>query len=158
MCGKFQGLVYLTSRDMNRGRSAVEQLNQLGLYPRYHQLDIDDETSVTNLRDYLVSKYGGLDVIVNNAAYYFKVPGAAEPYAEQASRTIGTNYFHTRRVSSILFPILRPHARVVNVTSVSGHMSRLTGDGATVSALRKKLSSDNLDDEELCALMQDFVE
>jgi NAD(P)-dependent dehydrogenase (short-subunit alcohol dehydrogenase family) len=46
---------------------------QLGLKPKFHQLDITKKESVTALRDYLVGKYGGLDVLVNNAAIAFKV-------------------------------------------------------------------------------------
>jgi len=64
MAAKFDGVVYLTSRDETRGRKAIEDLNKLGLYPEYHQLDIDDESSVLKLRDFLVSKHGGLDVLV----------------------------------------------------------------------------------------------
>lgn len=64
LAAKFDGVVYLTSRDEGRGRKAVEELGKLGLHPEYHQLDIDDESSVLRLRDFLVAKHGGLDVLV----------------------------------------------------------------------------------------------
>ena len=36
--------------------------------PKFHQLDINDQGSVERLRDFLKENYGGLDVLVNNAA------------------------------------------------------------------------------------------
>ena len=107
LCSKFDGDVFLTSRDEERGLAAVKKLNTLGFNPKFHQLDIDDEKSVNNLRDYLKANYGGLDVLVNNAAIAFKA-AATEPFGEQAVVTLKTNFFNTHRVCNILFPILKP--------------------------------------------------
>lgn len=157
LCAKFDGVVYLTSRDESRGRVAVEELRKQGFQPHYHQLDIDDEASVLKLRDYLQSTYGGLDVLVNNAAIAYKA-AATEPFSEQAAVTLRTNFFNTYRVCSILFPILKSHARVVNVSSSAGHLQKIPGNDAVAVALREKLSSSDLTAEELLKLMQDFVE
>lgn len=46
---------------------------QEGLSPRFHKLDIDSLESIQRFRDYLKSTYGGLDVLVNNAAVAYKV-------------------------------------------------------------------------------------
>lgn len=118
LCSKFEGDVYLTSRDESRGKTAVEELNKLGFHPHYHQLDIDDETSVLKLRDYLQSTYGGLDVLINNAAILFKET-ATEPFSEQVTLTLLTNFFNTYQACNLLFPILKSHARVVNVSKFS---------------------------------------
>ena len=157
MCEKFDGVVYLTARDEVRGREAVRRLEELGLHPRFHQLDIDDRGSVERLHDYLVSNYGGLDVLVNNAAIAFKM-AATEPFGEQASVTLRTNFFNTLQTSQILFPILKPHARVVNVSSSAGHLSKINGEEPAASELRKQLSSPELTTEELCKLMHQFIE
>lgn len=158
LCSKFDGVVYLTSRDEARGKQAVEELNKLGFQPKYHQLDIDDESSVLKLRDYLKETYGGLDVLVNNAAIAFK-NAATEPFSEQATVTLRTNFFNTYRACTILFPILKPHARVVNVSSSSGHLlNNIVGKDETSVALRAKLASADLTYEELIKLMQGFVD
>lgn len=73
LCEKFKGVVYLTSRDINRGKQAVEKLKEQGLNPKFHQLDITDQTSVDKFRDYIKTTYGGLDILINNAAIAFKV-------------------------------------------------------------------------------------
>jgi carbonyl reductase 1 len=157
LCSKFNGEVYLTSRNIERGEAAVDELKKLGLRPLYHQLDIDDESSVIKLRNYLKITYGGLDVLVNNAAIAFK-PTASETFGEQATLTLHTNFFNTLRASDILFTILKPHARIVNVSSSAGHLSHVNGDEPAATELQKKLSSDDLTSEQLCRLIQGFIE
>lgn len=51
---------------------------------KFHQLDIDDYPSVERLRDFLQENYGGLDLLVNNAAIAFK-NDAPEPFGVQVS-------------------------------------------------------------------------
>lgn len=160
LCAKFDGIVYLTSRDEDRGKAAVEECKKLGLQPRYHQLDVDDESSVLRFRDHLKDTHGGLDVLVNNAAILIRFQHGAsqEEFAQQAAATLHTNFFHLQRVCSILFPILRPHARVVNISSDFGHLTEINGTDAAAARIREKLASPQLTIEELNALMQNFVE
>jgi NAD(P)-dependent dehydrogenase (short-subunit alcohol dehydrogenase family) len=73
LCEKFGGVVYLTARDVGRGEAAVAKLKELGYKPEFHQLDINEQSSITKLKDHLSQKHGGLDLLVNNAAIAFKV-------------------------------------------------------------------------------------
>ena len=50
------------------GKEAIEKLNKEGLKPNFHQLEIDKDESVKEFSNYIAQKYGGLDVLVNNAA------------------------------------------------------------------------------------------
>jgi carbonyl reductase 1 len=159
LCRKFDGVVYLTSRDEIRGKEAVEELKKLGLNPHFHQLDINDESSVIRLRDYLQATYGSLDVLVNNAAILVEFgKGSDLSLGEKAKLTLETNFFHTMRASDILFPILKPHARVVHMSSSAGHLSQINGDEPAATELKKKLASPTLTREELCGLLQGFIE
>ncbi len=146
----------MTSRDEGRGKAAVEELKKLGFQPKFHQLDIDNESSVLRFKDYVKSEYGGLDVLVNNAAIAFK-NAAPEPFSEQATLTMRTNFFNTLRFCNIIFPLLKPHARVVNISSSAGHLLKIPGDDDVSVALRKKLSSSDLTVEELVKMIEDFV-
>jgi len=157
LCAKFDGNVYLTSRNEERGLSAVNELKKLGLHANYHTLDIDEEASVVRFRDYLKVKYGGLDVLVNNAAIAFK-SNSAESLGKQAALTIETNFFNTCRACNILFPILRPHARVVNLSSAAGHLLMITNQEKVGVELRNTLSANSLTEEELKQLMRDYVD
>ena len=77
MCKDFEGDVVLTSRDEKLGREAVQKLEGEGLEPVYCQLDITSSESIEGLKKFLVEKYGGLDVLINNAgiAYKFATKG-----------------------------------------------------------------------------------
>ncbi len=70
LCKQFTGDVYLTARDEGRGRAAVASLEAEGLNPKFHQLDITSQESVDALKKFVLEKYGGVDVLVNNAGMY----------------------------------------------------------------------------------------
>ena len=67
LCKQFTGEVYLTARDEGRGQAAVALLKAEGLNPKFHQLDITSQESVDALKKFVLEKYGGIDVLVNNA-------------------------------------------------------------------------------------------
>ncbi|BET02280.1 KR domain [Nesidiocoris tenuis] len=151
LCAQFDGVVYLTSRDISRGEKAVENLKSEGLSPAYHQLDADSDESVNKFRDFIKEKHGGIDVLVNNAAIAFK-HDSTESFGVQAEATNATNYFGLKRVCNALFPLLRPHARVVTLSSSAGHLSRIPGEN-----LQKKFSDPNLTEEEVDDLVKEFI-
>jgi len=116
LCKQFQGHVYLTARNESLGKAAVAELEKEGLHPKFHQLDIEDVQSVAKLAEFLKKTYGGLDLLVNNAGFAFKAADT-EPFSVQAPVTLAINYWGTLNVCNALFPLLRSHARVVNVSS-----------------------------------------
>ncbi|XP_014359075.2 carbonyl reductase [NADPH] 3 [Papilio machaon] len=152
LCKRFEGDVYLTSRDEERGKKAVSELNKEGLSPLYHQLDISDKESVEVFRDFIKQKYGGIDVLVNNAAIAFKVD-AKESLAVQAAETLRVNYFSVLTTCEVLFPILRNGARVVNISSLAGHLSLIKSE-----SLRNRLKDPKLTIPELSELMNQYIE
>ena len=148
----FDGDVFLTSRDEGRGQQAVKELaEKFNVNAKYHQLDIDDVKSIERLRDFVQKTYGGLDVLVNNAGMAFK-RAATEPFAVQAEVTVTTNYFGTLNVCNILFPILRPGARVVHLSSSCGHLSQIPSP-----ELRRRFNAKDLTIDQLSALMNEFI-
>lgn len=61
------------ARNETRGRNAVKELEKEGLHPKFHLLDISSLESIKSLASYLKEHYGGLDLLVNNAAIAYKV-------------------------------------------------------------------------------------
>ncbi|XP_012257463.2 carbonyl reductase [NADPH] 3-like [Athalia rosae] len=149
---KFDGIVYLTARDEARGLAAVEELKNAGFHPRFHQLDVVDDASIERFKNYINETYGGLDILVNNAGimYLDDAPGSSE---ERAVDTLEVNYFGLLNVSNALFPLLRPHARVVQMSSSLGLLSMIPGE-----ELRAKLSRPDLTEPELSQMMRDYIE
>ncbi|MBZ3870481.1 Carbonyl reductase [NADPH] 3 [Sciurus carolinensis] len=153
LCRQFSGDVVLTARDEARGRAAVQQLQAEGLSPRFHQLDIDDLQSIRALRDFLRREYGGLNVLVNNAGIAFTMDDPT-PFDIQAEMTLKTNFFATRNVCTELLPIMKPHGRVVNISSSQGSraLEHCSED------LQEKFRCDTLTEGDLVDLMKKFVE
>lgn len=146
---EFDGDVYLTSRNIERGMQAVKDLENEGLTVHFHQLDIDSPQSNAALAAFIQEKYGGIDVLVNNAGVSFK----GSPFGYQAQVNISTNYFSVKNVCQNLFPLLRPGARVVNVSSERGFLGNIKDEN-----LKKKFGDvGNLTYEQLDALMTEFV-
>ncbi|XP_019384448.1 PREDICTED: carbonyl reductase [NADPH] 1-like [Crocodylus porosus] len=153
LCKQFSGDVYLTAREAGRGQTAVAELQKEGLKPLFHQLDISDLQSIRALRDFLKEKYGGLNVLVNNAGIAFKVADTT-PFATQAEVTLKTNFFGTRDVCTELLPLIKPNGRVVNVSS----MVAVSALAKCNQDLQQKFRSDTITEEELVKLMTKFVE
>ncbi|XP_026683010.1 uncharacterized protein LOC103514164 [Diaphorina citri] len=60
------------------------------------------------------------------AVQVLKDRASTVPFAIQAEKTILTNYLGLVRTCVFLFPLLRRHARVVNLSSSAGHLSQIT--------------------------------
>ncbi|KAK9718122.1 short chain dehydrogenase [Popillia japonica] len=193
LCKKFDGVIYLTSRNTAKGQEAVKELKKLGCNPTFHQLDVNDQDSVNRFKDHIKNTYGGVDILVNNAGIIFKdhikntyggvdilVNNAGIMYTEtpenynnfltQAQETIATDYFGLLRVSEAFIPLLRKDARIVNVSSSAGHLSRLPSArivNVSSSAghlsrlpstdLRSKFSSNTLTVSQLTELVNQYL-
>jgi NAD(P)-dependent dehydrogenase (short-subunit alcohol dehydrogenase family) len=117
--------VYLGSRDTERGSRAAEQLGARAI-----QLDITDDASVLQAVK-TIEAYGGLDVLVNNAAIEERaadnaVIGPSELTVEVMRKTFDTNVFGTVRVTNAFLPLLQRSAApvVVNVSSGLGSLTQ----------------------------------
>ena len=143
--------MHVWSRNEELGQQAVKKLESEGLKPKFHQLDIDSTESIERFKNYLSSTYGGLNVLINNAAIAYKVASSA-PFLEQATNTIRINFTGTLNITRALLPLVRPHGRIVNVSSMASKLSQVS------SELQKKFSDPKLTEGELVALMQQFVD
>ncbi|KAM9726720.1 carbonyl reductase [NADPH] 1-like [Menidia menidia] len=153
LCTQFQGDVYLTARDVGRGQEAVEALAKEGLKSFFQQLDIDDLSSISTAAAFFREKYGGVDVLINNAGIAFKNADTT-PFGTQAEVTLRTNFFSTRNVLTHFLPLVKAGGRVVNVSSFVG-VRTLNGCSPE---LQQRFRSLELSEDELLALMQSFVE
>ena len=61
------------ARNEKLGQEAVKALNGEGLQPKFHQLDLCDKASIGRLKTFLQTTYGGIDILVNNAAMAYTV-------------------------------------------------------------------------------------
>lgn len=151
LCQKLgdEGLVYLTARNETKGLKAVEELQEQGLHPQFHVLDIDYPESVLKFRDYLKEKYGGVDIFIHNAAARQspdKTPkDAIEPF-------IRTNNFGTFRVLENFVPLLNDKAHFLLIASSFGALKHVK------PALHAEFDTDTLNLEQIKTALLKYVE
>lgn len=150
LCRKI-GAVYLTARDEERGRQAVEKLEKLGLRPLFHVLDVTSESSIQEFANYISTHHSGIDILVNNAGI-LDFDKSVTSY-EDAKRLMDTNFYSLLTISTILYPLLTNTARVINLSS----------DWGLLSNIRKQvwldtLVKDDLTTHEILHFVDDFLQ
>lgn len=123
LCSKFDGVVYLTARNEERGRLAVQKLQDLGLQATFHKLDVTCEESVKQFATHISKHHSGIDVLVNNAGIIDF--GITFPTYQEAKTLIDTNFSSLLTVSKILYPLLKNDARIINISSDWGLLSNI---------------------------------
>ncbi|KPI98447.1 PREDICTED: carbonyl reductase [NADPH] 3-like [Papilio xuthus] len=122
LCKRFDGVVYLTSRDESRGKAAVENLNAEGLFPEFHLLDIADRKSVERFRDHIKEKYDGIDILINNAGVS---GGFISTHYDECKSIININFNSILILEELIFPLVRDNGRILNISSDCGHLSNI---------------------------------
>uniref|UniRef100_I1PNB1 Uncharacterized protein n=1 Tax=Oryza glaberrima TaxID=4538 RepID=I1PNB1_ORYGL len=140
--------VVLTARDETRGVEAAEKLRGMGLScVIFHHLEVTDSSSVSRLADFLTTRFGKLEILVNNAAvsgmeHAQRVDTNEEQFVgmdkqqrlewlnkqgretyDAAKNGVQTNYYGTKLVIQTLLPLLLQSSgegRIVNVSSDAG--------------------------------------
>ncbi len=109
-------------------------------------LDVTSQASIDRLAESLGRRKLGLDVLVHNAGVMFR-----RFDAEVARETLAVNFDGPNNLTTALLPHLRPHARIVIVSSGLGDRSVLGPQ------LRPRFADGALDRAALTTLMHDFV-
>ncbi|RXH77919.1 hypothetical protein DVH24_039890 [Malus domestica] len=117
--------VILTSRDHSVGLEAAKVFQEGGFNVFCHQLDVLDTASITEFCDWLKQNYGGLDILINNAAVNFNQ--GFDNTVEYASQVITTNYYGTKNMIQAMIPLMKPSAAGARIVNVSSRLGRING-------------------------------
>lgn len=117
-------------------------------------LDVTEDSSVTTLSEYVRTKYGRCDVLVNNAG--FGIPGSLEQVSVDHAKTLfDVNVWGVMRMCQKFVPLMRLHSNglIVTISSTSGvcgmpFMDLYTGSKQAVEGLmesyRYSIERDNI--------------
>jgi NAD(P)-dependent dehydrogenase (short-subunit alcohol dehydrogenase family) len=83
--------------------------------------DIQNEEFCKQIIERAVTELGGLDVLVNNAAYQMSVEGLQDLTTEQLDRTFKTNVYAMYWLSKFALPHLQAGAVIINTTSIQAY-------------------------------------
>lgn len=142
--GELGHRVILTARDEAKGQAAVTSLRAAGLEASFFGLEVTDEANITDLHDFLVRDFGGLDVLVNNAALYLDEGiGTLEVPIQTWRETFETNLFAPVALCRALVPLMveRGWGRVVNVSSSAGQLTTMSDYAPSYSASKAALNA-----------------
>jgi NAD(P)-dependent dehydrogenase (short-subunit alcohol dehydrogenase family) len=120
--------VLLTSRDAEKAQSAANRLASIGQVEPL-VLDVADPDSMVSAANQVATRYGCLDVLVNNAGINYDTWETVEKADINGTviDTITTNLLGPWRVCQAFLPLLRKSqaGRIVNVSSESGSLARM---------------------------------
>jgi NAD(P)-dependent dehydrogenase (short-subunit alcohol dehydrogenase family) len=86
--------------------------------------DIRDEDHCTTIVERAVSDLGGLDILVNNAAYQMAQPGGITDIStEQFDRVMKTNLYAMFWLSKAAIPHMQPGSTIINTASIQAYQS-----------------------------------
>ncbi|KAA6439415.1 SDR family oxidoreductase [Dyadobacter flavalbus] len=83
--------------------------------------DIQEEEHCKQIVERAVNELGGLDILVNNAAFQMSHESLQELSAEELDRTFRTNIFAMFYLCKAAEPHLKPGSTVINTTSVNAY-------------------------------------
>lgn len=83
--------------------------------------DLGDPQVVAQAVDTVVQRFGGIDILVNNAAEQHPVKDFTELLPEQVERTFRTNVFAMFELTRVALPHMKEGSCIVNTTSVTAY-------------------------------------
>ncbi|MDC3090825.1 SDR family oxidoreductase [Rickettsiales bacterium] len=116
--------VILGSRDITKGKEAVEELSALGIESesiQYNAFDLDAPKKIYN---YIENKYKKLDILINNAGVLLTgnlfVVNSSTVSDKDIKDTFQTNLFSVISLTQKLLPLIRKSdaGRIVNVSTI----------------------------------------
>ena len=145
LCAVYDGTVYLTSRSIENGIRAIENLEQLNLHAKFHQLDIENLESIFLFINYLKENYNGVDIIINCAGL---------SYQNQNNKTAClSKFFCTFDFCNAIFPLLKSNGKVINLSCREGFLNKIPN-----KKLQSRLADENLDISELLTIIHNYME
>ncbi|KAJ6234602.1 chain dehydrogenase/reductase [Anaeramoeba flamelloides] len=146
-CKKFANLegyhLILTSRNEERGKEAIEKLikETKATEITYFKLDVTNDEQVLKCKEFVLEKFGKLDVLVNNAGI-LNGWGTFENFFKESMesfiQTFDINLYGVIRMLKAFVPIMieKGYGRVINLSSEFGNIKNLTEWKQGVSAYR----------------------
>jgi NAD(P)-dependent dehydrogenase (short-subunit alcohol dehydrogenase family) len=133
--------VVLSARDRDAAAAAARAI---GHDVQAIQLDVVSEASIDRAKADLDKRFGGIDVLINNAAILLnEYDSLVDTPLDNLRRTFETNVFGAVAVSQAFVPgmIDRGYGRVVNVSSRAGQLTTISGYAPAYSMSKTALNA-----------------
>ena len=132
--------VLLGCRDLKKAEVTREKLSSENAFSV--QVDLLQPEKFSALRSDIESRFGQLDVLVNNAGINYDTwQDAADPDFEQVKNTWQVNTLGPWQLAVALLPIIPRGGRIVNVSSESGSLNGMGGGTPAYSITKAALNA-----------------
>ena len=119
--------VYLGSRDLEKGKAAVKELNENGFENiQAIEIDVTNPDSILSAKNIIESEKGKLDILINNAGILGTSPQqASNTSIEDIQKVFDTNFFGVISVTQVFLELLKKSEspRISNITSGLGSLT-----------------------------------
>ncbi len=136
--------VVFTARNMHEGRPLVNKLREKWKSAWFHQLDVTDEQSISDVAEYVEDTCGRLDVLINNAGIMIEENHKImDVELEDLHKTMATNLYGPLMLTRTMLPFFKDSkdARVINVSSRMGQLSGMEGGHAAYRISKTALNA-----------------
>tara|TARA_B100001057_G_scaffold323725_2_gene323944 strand:+ start:7817 stop:8548 length:732 start_codon:yes stop_codon:yes gene_type:complete len=116
--------VILGSRDLDKGKKAIEKLSAEGIDADLIQYDAFDLDAPQKVYDYISKEYNKLDILINNAGVLLTgnlfVTNSSSVSEKDVKDTFQTNLFSVISLTQKLLPLIKKSdaGRIVNVSTI----------------------------------------
>jgi NAD(P)-dependent dehydrogenase (short-subunit alcohol dehydrogenase family) len=132
--------VILTARDPQKGKNAVNQLQSENLKATFVQLDITDDKSIEVAFENVKSKFGRLDVLMNNAAILLKQDHSLlNDEWSVIEKTIRADALSQLIVCRKFVPLISNGGKIIFTSSEGGSMTDSVGGWAPSYCISKSM-------------------
>jgi NAD(P)-dependent dehydrogenase (short-subunit alcohol dehydrogenase family) len=111
---------YLAEKEDADAEETKRWVEEAGRRCLLHRFDVQSRAECQRFVERVRSELGGLDVLVNNAAYQMSRKSIEEYTEEQVERTFRTNIFGYFYMAQAAMPHLKPGAAIINTGSITG--------------------------------------
>ena len=119
--------VYLGSRDLEKGKVAVKELNENGFENiKAIEIDVTNPDSILAAKSIVESEKGKLDILINNAGILGTSPQqASNTSIQDIQKVFDTNFFGLINVTQTFLDLLKKSdsPRISNITSGLGSLT-----------------------------------
>ncbi|GEN70720.1 SDR family oxidoreductase [Chryseobacterium lathyri] len=108
-------------KDDNDAQKTKEQIEQLGRKCIIFSGDINDYDFCEDTTKKVVSAFGGIDILINNAGVQFPAENIEDLEEKNIRKTFDSNIIGMILLTKVVFPYLKEGSSVINTTSAAAY-------------------------------------
>ena len=135
--------VILGSRDLKKGKEAIEELASIGIEADLVEYDAFDLEAPQKVYDYITEKYNKLDILINNAGVLLTgnlfVTNSSTVSDKDVKDTFQTNLFSVISLTQKLLPLIKKSeaGRIVNVSTILSSLTLHTAKDSPIAPAKE---------------------